>query len=353
MKNSASTRIKGPNLEKLTDFSKKLKILDLPLANFSIKLPGNYKISKSFSEVSVIDIKQQDQYRINDRECFPLPELDIVFFSWDLKSPEMDKSGRNDIRLTISIVHVEEFSSVFFPDRFEGAVDRYIYNRWGPGGGHYWGYESGLNWKYQYVNKVDWLSYESAMVDVTGLPQHNMCFNKTFCTPIGDDHFIQLHLELNAACDNSFFKDVLVLAEQFQGIIINNFELLLSDDQQLNRDLIKERCQRSQENLQRKPIKWQEKALQSMGDIRSILGKENGSNVTANENEVLYTGHAPENVLVEDLVFCPYDDKDKISKIKIPLPKEPDDPAVKAMLLQLEVLVDEMKRTLASHKNFK
>lgn len=76
--------------------------------------------------MSVIDVKQQDQYHIDDKGCFPLPELDIVFFSWDLKLPEMDESGHNDIRLTISIVHVEEFSSLFFPDRFEGEVDRYI-----------------------------------------------------------------------------------------------------------------------------------------------------------------------------------------------------------------------------------
>jgi len=364
--NDSIKSIKGIDISKDVSLLWNVKNNENTVADIEIKIPDGCKHTLT----NGIDLSDSDQYEYRADTFKPFGCLNLcryfsgkLDFEDDMKLPDQHTDFGSYFGIRIEIIKTtDEFDNVFRLDVFEGAVERDIYNNWGAGK-YEFDYDSGINWHYEIINGVRWLSFLTRQKKTAVKMNESASYYETWLAPVGQSHILKIHFSLIYYNADLAHKPILDYIINVKKSIVESIKLKLSQEQdKIKNETIKINPE-IEEKTEHKNIVWDENQLESSEDIydrifnrdrrETIILKTPDENVTRVVHGYALNDLDETNYFNDALLYNPYDVINKNIKIVPPEPVNQNDPVIEELFKQQQKLAEQMQKTLNSHISFK
>lgn len=254
------------NLKKLSKTSYGLRLKNIARIaicysgnTLSFKIPDNSKtIAHKDGFDQLYNIYNEKLYYFGNRNYDKPPlhvtpyvsSFDSFNLYWSFYKRKLLKHDVMDLELNIVIRKIPRLSNLFLAKQFERAVVETIDVKYGPYsrlGEHGRSYEVPLNWHYQHINSLDWISYNIQELKVRGN------IHTHWCTPLSHEHFLCFEFDES---DNSEKSVSRTTVNDFIAPIISSCEINFTAEVQQQRELALRQNNHSHFCESRKPRFW-------------------------------------------------------------------------------------------------
>jgi hypothetical protein len=279
--------------------------------------------------------------------------------------------------LNLSIVRCDGFEPLVDMCRLDKAIDRRIYTKWGPGAFKY-DHTSGLNRQLRMINNVAWISIDTRRNSEAY--SWDFYSDRTCFSALDEKHMIEISLQISEASFEIGRKAVLIDGEihyEETGISKENYadiEACLHQVQEVCMETVRVTKDgsltsrpsgegaipfSSQQITSRDPIVWDEKSLGSIEKIQQNMDLETPEEIETVrvDQEISYRTlfgdvDTKYGLLLgnTELVYSPYRKEHEDKLVDLPFDGLLKGKASEEFLSQYYTLVDQMRKSYASHE---
>jgi hypothetical protein len=361
VKSLSQNDINGVNLTHATNLVFHLTLNETQVLDLSVSIPFGGRDIPNNQSVSGTDIKLDEctDFMQDFDACFPFPHLNLLNRLYPLNlSKALGKSAGDykiQLQLTLKVLECEDFEPLYDTRRFEGAIDRSIYTQWGPGAFRH-DYDSALNRKHQTINGVDWITFETRYRD-SSPRQRNFQHIRSCYAVINQRYILEFDLVIQGQLSQRLIPHMQSLLDDLQPSFIAS--TTMQPNESLKQAINEQRSNYSQQYRadESGPVKWVEEPIPSLPEIESEIDFDDLESTTLLEDldecdTEIGMEHQSSNEHISPLIYSPYraEDQDKI--ITPPWDLVKNMPNGEKWIAQCRNLIEQMKKSFASHVEF-
>jgi hypothetical protein len=338
-----------------------LTLNETEVLDLSVAIPPGGSGIPNKRSISDTDIKLDDcSDFIQDFDaCIPFPHLNLLnhLYSLNLSKALAKDAGdyKIQLQLTLKVLECVGFEPLYDTRRFEGAIDRSIYTQWGPGAFRD-DYDSGLDRNHQTINGVDWITFETRYRDPSPRKRNFQHIRSCYAV-INQRHILEIDFIIQGQLTQRLIPHMQSLLDNLQPAFIAS--ITMQPNESLKQASNEQRSNYSQQYRanQAGPVKWMEEPVPSLPEIQSEIDFDDLELTPHSEDfdesdTDIGMEHQSSNNHNNPLIYSPYRPGDQDKIIKPPWNLVENMPNGEEWLAQCRKLIEQMKKSFASHVEF-